>query len=129
MSISIRRLVTLTALAACAMARADATQAKEPLDRAWLLRYLTQPLPDTPHNRVYLKKVDEAKLSGLLDPDWLDKGTDSGKGRAQATWLGQMAFAYHTKGTRWHRHRPLLEEIRLGLRGFARHQTAEGRFV
>jgi len=133
----VRRLLLVGLLLSCAVSAAQsekpgsgsAVGAAEPRERAWLVRYVTQPIPDTPRNRVYLKKIDGASMLGLLDRQWLASGTDSGKGRLYATLLGQMAFAYHTTGTRWHKDKRLLEEVRAGLRGFAKHRTDEGRFV
>jgi hypothetical protein len=104
-------------------------RAAEPRDKQWLVDYVRQPIADTPRNRAYLAKIDAAKLDGLLDADWLDHGEDGLPARGQATFTGQLAFAYQTPGTRWHRDPRLLEQVRQALRGFAKHLTAEGRFV
>src|SRR5437879_4381610 len=78
---------------------------EERRDGKWLVGYVTQPIENSPRNRPYLDKIDRAKLLGLLDAQWLANGQESAKGRGHATWLGQMAFAYHTPGTQWHKHR------------------------
>lgn len=103
--------------------------AAEHRDRQWFVDYVRQPIADSPRNQTYLAKIDQAALKDLLDIEWLDRGDDGGKAREQATLIGHLAFAYHTKGTRWHRDPDLLTQIRAGFRGFAKRLTTEGRFV
>lgn len=105
------------------------TCAAERANRDWLVKHLTQDVSQSPGAKLYLDAVDRAELAGLIDRTWLENGVDSGKGRLVATQLGQLAFAWRTPGTRWHKSDKLLDDIRAGFRGFAAHQTDEGRFV
>jgi hypothetical protein len=103
--------------------------AREPRSREWLLRTLLATPSLQARGAEYLTRIDRADLLKVLDLEWLKSGEQSASGRLYATMIGQLAFAYHTPGTRWHRDRRLLELVRAGFRGFQQHQNEEGRFV
>lgn len=104
----------------------------EKRDRAWLLAFATQPLPEAPRSQRYLARLEAGLDNTLnaLDLDWLQNGGGEGyRARAQTNIIGRLAFAYHTPQSKLYRNPQLLEKLRLAYLGVARHTTSEGQFI
>ena len=79
--------------------------AAEHRDRAWLVRYVNQPIPDAPRNRRYIEHVN--RVGGAcfdVDADWLNTGRGNALEPCR-THLGRLsclAYAWRTKGLRYY---------------------------
>lgn len=101
-------------------------------NRDWLVRYVTQPIPDTPRNRRYLalidRSLDDTHLG--LDLEWLRSGGgDVYRSRWEINTIGCLAFCYRTKGLRYYQDPNVLAIVRAAMLAVVEHVTAEGKFI
>ncbi len=135
LSRSLGRLVTATLLIASILplsAIAAPAPALERRDRAWLVDYVTRPLPDTPRNQRYLALMNAAlddKYLGI-DLPWFETSHNKEiRSREQTAALARMAFCYRTPGLKYHRDPKALEILRAAYRGVVKNVSAEGKFT
>ncbi len=101
-------------------------------DRDWLVRYVTQPIPDTPRNRRYLALIDQNLDDTYLglDIEWLRAGGgDPYQSRYQINAIGCLAFCYRTEGLEYHRDTAVLAKLRAAMLAVAQHVNTEGMFA
>lgn len=106
----------------------------EKRDRRWLFNYLNAAPPRTARAKRYLTVIGKAdRPLDLSDPGTspteANRSTAYGNSREGAALIGRKAFLYRTPGTPQHQDPSVLEQVLAGLRTFAAHQDAQGRFI
>jgi len=124
----------------------------EKRDREWLVRFLTQPIPDTPRKERYLalinRSLGEAGQAGDstrggfpglqagpgafmgVDAAWFQRsGQKEFRSRVQTNALGRLAFCIRTPGFRYHKDPSAVDVLRQAYRGVARNVSADGMFT
>lgn len=108
------------------------TRAAETRDRAWLVRFVNQPIPDAPRNRRYVEHVNrQAGYCLDVDADWLNTGRGNAlePARSHLGRLSCLAYAWRTKGLRYYQDPAAWEKLERGLLGVARNIQADGTFA
>jgi len=103
-------------------------------NRAWLVRYATAAVAETPRNARYLRLIAQGSndLCGV-DPAWFTETPQLGGeiyvSRGQTNALGRLAYCYRTPGTPHYRSANALATIRQAFSGVVDHVSRDGKFT
>ncbi len=105
---------------------------EEDRNRAWLIRYLTQPPPDAPRTARYIDHMNRHTEPYCgVNVDFLTRGTSNAlePGRSTLNSLARLAYSHRTKGFKYFGDEQAWQRIRDGLLGVSRNIRPDGKFT